>query len=64
MKAENCIRKRVRIDGNNTYIIVGTEFVHVTSGFENRPDAERPVSREGAEMINDTITEILGLLDA
>lgn len=56
---ETCIRKRIVINGENYYLIVGKDFVDVTVPQENRPD------RVAERMIIDTlcaeITNIMGV---
>ena len=62
---ENCIKKTIRVDDDNVYVTVGSTFASVTGRFENRPDyADRPISREGALKINETIIELREKLDA
>jgi len=67
MKGEDCLKKTIQVDGDNVYVTVGLEAGGMVSGrFENRADAlddnDMPISREGAEKINGTITELLGIL--
>jgi len=59
--ADNCIRKRIQVDGDPVYVIVGQDFAHVTGRFENRVSG-KPVSMAGAKLINETITELFGVL--
>lgn len=35
---DHCIRRRVEINGENYYIILGNTFAHATTPFENRPE--------------------------
>jgi len=60
--ADNCIRKRIQVDGDPVYVIVGQDFAHVTGRFENSVSGN-PISIAGAEKINATITELLEVLD-
>lgn len=38
MKQERCIRKRIKIDNENYYLIVGKDFIHATCPRENAPE--------------------------
>ena len=54
---ERCIRKRISINGENYYLVVGTTFVLATLPFENRP--ERLKERQIVETLCSEITELL-----
>ena len=54
---EDCKRRIITVDGANTYVLVGRNFATATGPFENRRN-KKPISREGAELINTTITEL------
>jgi len=61
--SEPCIRKRIEVDGENVYILVGLERgAMVTGSFENRQE-DKPFTMAGAEKINETITELEALLE-
>ena len=57
-EAENCIRKRITINDENYYLVVGTDFVMATVPYENRP--ERMNERRVVETLCDEITTALG----
>ena len=38
MKGAPCKRIKTVIDGENFYLIVGSNFVHATTPYENRPE--------------------------
>ena len=38
VEAEPCIRRRVEIDGDHYYILVGHRFVAASVPYENRPE--------------------------
>ena len=54
---ERCIRKRISINGENYYLVVGTSFVLTTIPAENRP--ERLKERQIVETLCSEITELL-----
>lgn len=35
---DDCVRRRVEIDGKNYYVVVGETFVDITPPRENRPE--------------------------
>jgi len=41
MKGEPCIRRKVVIDDENFYFVIGPNFVHATTPHENRPENEK-----------------------
>jgi|WetSurMetagenome_2_1015567.scaffolds.fasta_scaffold432201_3 hypothetical protein len=55
---ENCTRKRITINGENYYLVVGRNFVMATIPAENRPD--RLNERQIVETLCSEITEIMG----
>ena len=54
---EDCVRKRVVIDGENFYLVVGKTFVDVTVAHENRP--ENLKKRLMLQTLCDEITTVL-----
>ena len=57
MTPEDCIRKRVEIEGENFYIITGKDFCQATVPRENSRDSEK--LRTIVDKVCDTITESL-----
>jgi hypothetical protein len=55
---DDCVKKIVRIQGENYYLTVGSNFVHITIPRENDPNSTR--EREAMEVLAQTINEIQG----
>lgn len=54
---ERCIRKRITINDENYYLVVGDTFVMATVPYENRP--ERMKERQVVESLCTEITSLL-----
>lgn len=55
--SKDCVRERMKIEGENYYLIVGDDFVRVTCPYENRPDNIK--MRMVIDLICDKISEIM-----
>ena len=51
MSGEDAVRRKVVIDGENFYLVIGKNFAHGTTPYENRPENEK------VRRIVDTICE-------
>jgi len=58
MKGEACIRRKVVIDDENFYFVIGPNFVHATTPHENRPENEK--LRRIVDAICHEVTEAQG----
>ena len=58
---ETCVRRKIVIDGENYYLIIGKDFVMATTPHENRPENEK--MRKVVDMICHEITEVQGGYD-
>lgn len=55
LRGERCIRKRVKVDGENCYVLVGVDFVLVKLPYENRPESAK--LRDIVSLLSEVITE-------
>lgn len=53
-----CTRHKVVIDGENFYLVVGENFCHATTPYENRPENEK--TRRVVDTLCEEITRAQG----
>jgi hypothetical protein len=58
MKGEACIRRKIVLDEENFYLLIGKNFVLATTPFENRPENEK--LRRIVDAICHEVTEAQG----
>ena len=58
MKGEPCIRRKIIIENENFYFVIGPNFVHATTPYENRPENEK--LRRIVDAICHEVTEAQG----
>lgn len=58
MKGEPCVRLRKKIHGENYYIVIGRNFLHVTCPRENDPNMSH--ERRAIEEIQQAVNTIRG----
>jgi hypothetical protein len=56
MKGEDCIRRKITIEGENYYLMIGKTFLQATVPRENAPQQSQ--IRNIVEQICDTVTEV------
>lgn len=56
--SEDCVRRRIVIDGENYYLLIGKDFLDVTVARENSPDQSKV--RNIVKQICDAVTEVRG----
>jgi len=58
MKGENAVRRKVMIDNEAFYLVIGKNFAHSTTPYENRPENEKV--RRIVDTICEEITRVQG----
>lgn len=56
MKGEDCVRKKITINSENFYLVIGKTFLAVTVPRENRP--EQSELRNVLEQVCATVNEV------
>ena len=58
MSGEDAVRRKVVINGENFYLVIGKNFAHATTPYENRPENEKV--RRIVDTICEEITQVQG----